>query len=757
MMGSFRTRIAMVVVAAFILLCLVMGPVSGATLSVLFPWGNDGGSYSPGGFLILAEGPLVGNETSEPTIAEDPAEPTETAEPTESDAPADELQPDDPEAGGGPDFAVSDLRVPASVPEQSAYEVSFDVENLGDSYAGDIRWEVEFRGAILTASEYGTIEGLDTGQKVSVTVELMADVLVDARDEGSVSVVVDPDESAGDVDYGNNAAEEACAIVGKPEFYLTDLNAPESVYEGGTVEISLEIGNYGTAYEGDVDWNVVIRPDDHSGDDIVFTGSVQGLDEGETEWATALWNTAPGDAGEYVVSAAITTPDDESDDNEGICNVRVVTGGDLPDIALVDPRVPETLQPGVEFPVEFTVTNLGADYEGEIRYDIVYCNVRTGDDNWHGDVIPGLASGESVQITDYYTDYLEGDYWIDIWLDESNRIEELTEYNNNDRIVYHLSAGIAGLCAYGNGVPDTVPVVAGETVPISFSVVNIGEDYDGVIDWNIRIYNDDGDEDELTGTIQGLQWGWNEGKSVETSWEVPQGWEGEYDTVLDLNPDDRPEYVFSPWQNTGTFTIIGADSEDSENQSDSSTTEESTGDSDVCTSCAAGDGNDSDDDPADQESAAESDDSSASASADDDDTGGDDDTGVQDTGSDDDDTTVRSTADDDTPSAHGSHLVESTLSDVQEDVLAMEPKYAGMSSDTDNLTAVPLNNASNSSSNSSMVERAINETPEDARETDAWAALWDALAEGDIWSFLSNFYDLLMNGTVSCTAPFGAD
>lgn len=727
-MGSLRTSISMVVVAAIILSGLVTGPVSGTEFSFLFPLCDGGESSSLGRFLILEEGPLIGNDTIEATNAEGPVEPAESPKPAE-----------------GPDFAVSNLRVPASVNEQSPYEVSFDVENLGDSYEEDIRWEVQYRGAILDAFEYGAIEGLEGGQKVSITVELMADVLMDARDEGSVSVMVDPDESTGDADYGNNAAQQACEIVGMPEFSLTDLFAPLDVIEGGLVDIDFTIGNYGSGFGGDVEWEVVIQSNDNARDDVVLTGALSGLGEDEEERVIASWNTEPGDAGEYVISAVVTTPDDEFDDNEEIRDLRVVADGDLPDIALVDPHIPETLQPGVEFPVEFTVENLGADCAEDIQYDIMYYDERTGEDIWHGDVIHGLAHGESVQITDYWTEYHEGEYSIGIDIDIDDRIEELNEYNNRHGISYHLPPGIACLYAYGGKVPATTPVVAGDTVPISFSVFNVGEDYDGVIDWCIRFYNDNSDEDELSGTIEGILC--DETKDVDTSWEVPQGWKGEYHTVLDLNPNERPEYVFEPWQNTGTVTIIGTDPEDSEIQSDSSTTEKSTTDTDVCTSCAAKGEEDTDNENADQESSVDSGESSSGESSTETIASEDsDDAAAQDTGG-----NAEAAS-----SGHSSHLVEAEMSAVQGNMSGVEPEGDGMSPAPDNITVDQLDSEFNTSSNSSILERNASGMSGDGAQTDAWADVWNALAEGDIWSFISDLYVLLMNGTVSCATPIGA-
>jgi hypothetical protein len=737
MMGRLRTSIPMVVVAAFILVCLVTGPVAGAGFCILLPWADDGESNSPGAFLILEEGPLIGNDKIEATPAEEPVdimgtfgacEPTATAEPTLADEP----QSGGSQTAGGPDFAVSNLRVPASVPEQLAYEISFDVENLGDSYAGDIRWEVEYRGAILDGFEYGAIEGLDRGQKVSITAEMMADVLVDARDEGTVSVVVDPDESTGDVDYDNNAAQEACVIIGGPEFIVSNLFAPSEIYEGGDVNILFYIRNYGSAYKVDIEWEVMIRYNDGVRDDVVLTGVLEGLGEGEEERIVADWETSPGDAGGYVISAFVTTPDDESDDNEEILDIRIVADGDLPDIALVDLQIPKTVQPGVEFPVEFTIENLGADCEEDFRYDIMYYDERTGEDIWRGDVIHGLAKGESVRITDYWTDYHEGDYSIGIYLDESNRIEELTKDNNHQRIVYHLPPGMPWLYAYGGKVPAAPPVVAGDTVPISFSVLNVGEDYDGVIDWSIRFYNDNSDEDEVSGTIEGIEC--DETKDVETSWEVPQGWEGEYHTVLDLNPNERPEYVFEPWQNTGLVTIIGADSEI---PSGSSSTGESIPETDVCKSCAAKGEEDSDNENAYQESSVDNGDSSSGGSSA--------------------ETFVSADSDDDGLSAHHSHLVEAESSELKSNMSTLESELDGVSVDQGNFTSNPVDPETNASSNSSVGESAIIEVPGDDPETDAWDAMLNALFEGDLWLFVSNLSDLLMNGTVSCAAPIGTD
>jgi len=653
--------------------------------------------------------------------------------------------PERSEMPAGPDFAVSNLRVPASVPEQSAYEVCFDVKNLGDSYAGDIRWEVEYRGAILTASEYGSIEGLDRGQIVSVTVELMADVLVDARDEGSVTVIVDPDESTGDADDGNNAAQQSCVVVGGPEFIVSDLFAPSDIDEGGEVDIQFSIRNYGSACESDIEWEVAIQCNEFSRDDVVLAGVVEGLGEGETRRVTASWKTGPGDAGDYVIYAVITTPDDEFDDNEEIRSLRVVADGDLPDLAIVDPHIPERVQPGVEFPVQFIVENLGANCAEEFRYDIVYYDGRTDEDIWYGDVIPGLAMGESVQITDYWVEYHEGDYRIDIMLDESNHVEELTRENNQVRIVYHLPPGMACLYGYGGKVPTTPPIAAGDTVPISFSVFNVGEDYEGVIDWSIRFYNDS-DEDEIVGVIDGIKC--DETKDVDTSWEVPQGWEGEYHTVLDLNPNARPDYVFEPFQNTGTCTIVGRNSEDSEIRSDASSTEKSTADSDVCTSCAAKGENDSAIEDADQESSDESDEPSSGGSS----------TAML----------VSADAADEAsqaaggiggyePSAHHSHMVEAEPSELQSTISGMESQLDGIPANPGNTSSDTRDPGTNTAANSFLSERGMNEIPGDDPETDAWAAMWNALVEGDVWSFFSHFYDLLVNGTVSCAAPFGAD
>jgi hypothetical protein len=457
----------------------------------------------------------------------------------------------------------------------------------------------------------------------------------------------------------------------------------------------------------------------------VLTGVLEGLGEEEEERIVANWETSTGDAGGYVISAVVTTPDDESDDNEEILDIRVVADGALPDFALVDPHIPRTVQPGVEFPLEFTVENLGADCKEDVRYDIMYYDERTDEDIWRGDVIHGLAKGESVRITEYWTEYHEGDYSIGIYLDESNRIEELTEDNNHQGIVYHLPPGMPWLYAYGGKVPAATPVVVGDTIPISFSVLNVGEDYDGVIDWSIRFYNDNSDEDEIVGTIEGIKCG--EMKYVETSWESPQGWEGEYHTVLDLNPNERPEYVFEPWQNTGTVTIIGADSDI---QSASSSTEKSSADSDVCTSCAAKRDEDPDNPNADQEALVDGGDSSSAGSS---------------SG-----TFVSADSDDEAagdagPSEQYSRKVEAEASALQSNMSIMDARSA----DKGNFTSNPVDPGTNASSNFSVGESALTEMPGDDPETDAWAAMWNALFEGDLGSFLSNLYDILMNGTFS--------
>ncbi|MDG6257780.1 MAG: CARDB domain-containing protein [Methanomicrobiaceae archaeon] len=294
-----------------------------------------------GRILVLAGGLAAGNGAADLAESRDPAR---------IDTPVDDRLSVGPETPEGPDFAVANLRVPASVPEQSPYEVLFDVENLGDSYEGDIRWEVWYRGAVLDAFEYGSIQGLDRGRIESITVEMMADVLVDARDEGMVTVIVDPGESTGDIEYANNIAQEACVIVGMPEFSLSGLSVPAEVYEGGSVNINFTISNYGAVCEGDIGWEVAIRSNNFSRDDVVLAGAVRGLGEGEHESVTAVWKTHMGDAGQYVVYALITTPDDEFDDNEGLCELMVMAGGDPSGGVPADSRIPETSKPETTAP-----------------------------------------------------------------------------------------------------------------------------------------------------------------------------------------------------------------------------------------------------------------------------------------------------------------------------------------------------------------------------------------------------------------------
>jgi hypothetical protein len=228
-----------------------------------------------------------------------------------------------------PDLAVTGLTIPETVDEQSAFNISFDVRNQGSAYSGDIRCDIEGRGDILLLSDFIKLEGLSPGENRSVTAVLFADVLVAARDNFTVTVTVEPLAGTADADYRNNAANGTCIVVGGPEFAVSGLSVPPFVVEGEAVEISFCVKNYGTNASGDVGWEVRIQDENFVKDDVVLTGALGALEEEHNATVTTLWNTTPGDAGEYVISAWVTTHDDESDDNEAFCECLVTPLADL--------------------------------------------------------------------------------------------------------------------------------------------------------------------------------------------------------------------------------------------------------------------------------------------------------------------------------------------------------------------------------------------------------------------------------------------
>jgi len=286
------------------------------------------------------------------------------------------------------DVAVSSVVAPAAVTQGSTASVAVTVQNVGGlNVSGNF-------DLVLTDSTAGVTIGTQTvaGLAVGATATRTFNWNTTGAAVGGHRLVAT--HSLSDANAANNQGG-ATITVNAPviDVAVTDVSAPASVTQGGTVVAQVTVQNVGGQNVGST-FNVVLT--DATASATIGTQSVTGLAIGASATRSFSWNTTGVTLGGHTLVASQTFSDDNAANNQRSATVTV--NPQPVDLALTAISAPGQVTQGDTAPVVVTVQNVGG-LDVTTNFDVVLTDATAGGITIGTQTISGLAAGASATGT----------------------------------------------------------------------------------------------------------------------------------------------------------------------------------------------------------------------------------------------------------------------------------------------------------------------------------------------------------------------
>ena len=408
-----------------------------------------------------------------------------------------------------PDLQVTSFTPPPNAPTGSLVEVAWTVTNLGtapavgpwnealfgssdDTIGGDELGSVYRYGGVLNPGE--SVVRIETYQVPNM-----------APGGYWVVVCVDSADEIVELEEGNNCAiEDVCVGCLEPDLLITDIVGPPTAEAGASVGVEWAVLNNGNGAANGI-WKdrVYLSSDAAVGDDL-FLGEFEqmGPVAAGASYTGSGSVTLPFDLeGPYYfvvvtdATNAISEPGGETNNTLIDTTEMTVTQPDLPDLTVTQINVPAggVLEDTVT--VSWTVLNAGELSAEGVWVDRVYLSQ---DDAFSPDDIamtpfapisPVPAGGTYAGSADFALPGEPGSYWVIVWTDANDNVEEGTDEANNV-VVSSTPINVVlpprpdlrvfSVTASGTGV-------AGEPIMLNWMVHNDG-DATAFGTWTDRVY-----------------------------------------------------------------------------------------------------------------------------------------------------------------------------------------------------------------------------------------------------------------------------
>ncbi|MDB5349218.1 MAG: hypothetical protein JWN86_465, partial [Planctomycetota bacterium] len=396
-------------------------------------------------------------------------------------------------AGPGVDLIVPSVTSPATASLNQAITVTAIVKNQGSSAALSgwndqlfLSMDSTFDASDLFIAQSSSFPPLDPNASYGST---LTGVIPGTLGTGSrfLLVVANANRGQSETNTANNVSAFPITL-GAPDLVITSAQGPATAASGGTVSLSYTLTNSGS-FPAIAAWNDAVYVSTKATFDAsarqvaVRNRQVSTLAAGGSEQVnlqgTIPGTTAPGDAYLLFVADAdhLQTETDETDDVRAI--PIHVAAGDLVVSSLSTPGIGVL---GGQVTVTWTVTNQGSQNSAGIWQDNVYVSDSPTFDSsatfvstfYRPDFDTPLAAGSSYAQTQTLTvpaSSATGSRFLIIVADANSSLVETDETNNS------RSASIAIVKTVDLTITSaTAPaaVILGDSVPISFTVKNVG-------------------------------------------------------------------------------------------------------------------------------------------------------------------------------------------------------------------------------------------------------------------------------------------
>ena len=344
--------------------------------------------------------------------------------------------------GNLPDYAVSNLVVPATIMTSEKAEVTWTLSNTGN-------WEavVATCGVYLSAdanldSKDVKLATVRTGKLApNATQKMGATVTLDDNITGNYYIIVkaNVDGASVEMSTGNNIAQSAVVVQQSPlpDLTIADLLVDGTLRPGTKVTVKAKVQNMGDDMTHKDRWT-----------DALHVGNLQ--QDGSYEVATTI--SIPTNVHGYCFLYAMTDAtnahvEKDKDNNTTRIRVYVENDSDTPaDLAVKKISAPSSIMAGAPVTLSYTLVNDGQFAANGNMREVIYLSK---DEQWdENDQMVGVinsnidlpAGNEEIrQITGRITNVVEGKYYLIIRTNSTHTIAE-TDYDNNMAVTASTSS-----------------------------------------------------------------------------------------------------------------------------------------------------------------------------------------------------------------------------------------------------------------------------------------------------------------------------
>lgn len=355
--------------------------------------------------------------------------------------------------GNLPDYAVSDLVVPATIKTSEKTEVAWTLTNTGNWEAPDAACGIYLSADANLDNNDKRIAKVQTEKLAPNAMQKMkASIMLDDKITGNYHILVkaNTDGASEELSTENNIAQIAVAVQQSPlpDLAITDLTVDGTLRPGTKVTVRGKVQNIGDDITHKDKWtegfylSTDFALDTKKATKVGSKTHVGNLQkDGSYEVATTI--SIPTGVHGYCFLYALADATDahvekNKDNNVTRTRVYVENDSDTPaDLAVKKISVPSSITAGAPVTLSYTLANNGQFAANGNMREVIYLS---RDEQWdENDQMVGVvnstinlpAGNEEIrQITGRITNVVEGQYYIIIRTNSTHAIAE-TDYDNN--------------------------------------------------------------------------------------------------------------------------------------------------------------------------------------------------------------------------------------------------------------------------------------------------------------------------------------
>jgi len=403
------------------------------------------------------------------------------------------------------DLVVSDLAAPSSISNKASFTVNYTVHNVGLGNPDHNNWvDKVYLSSTQTLADDGyhqlleTIshnDGLEAGHSYTIQRSYQLPSSIQESQTLYTIVVTDAEENVFEYlsENNNTVTSNAMSVtIYKPDFSLTNATLPDTIVSGHSINLAVTLHNIGQmSYQGNLQYNVYYSTNDEFNPSTAFL-----LD---SPWQYSDINTGA----EHHINLTLSFPSNFTDGNyyifvavnpnniipeENLQNNNVSTGlinlchRPLPDLVLLNLRLPDTVYAGQKTLLEFDVINAGETTElgSADLYSVNFNSALYANSSWspvNSQIQPSSLGTLSISVGDtaHFLQYVtipptlnSGNISFSLYIDANNSIQELNESNNFAFFSRHVIALPFDLAVSGITAPTTY--TTGDTIQLEWTV-----------------------------------------------------------------------------------------------------------------------------------------------------------------------------------------------------------------------------------------------------------------------------------------------